>query len=354
MTWHRPPGARMRGIASGISSNRVGPSSNASYRASASSSSASASRSAWLRRPRIGGATAPTWRGDQAQTSCVECLAERHRWRLVAVPACLDDARLERGTVQREAQAGFAGRGMHDQFLLWRRRVRRGEAAAEPPRQSFARRIDVHHRHLRARNACQQRCGQQADHAGADHQHALAGQRRRIPCQIERRLHVGSQHRALRRHGVGHRNAHRGGSAGKHPGADAARRRVAHRACGRPRCSRTSPGTGTRHPSAARASPGAGSPERGRRTPAPRCRATRRSPACGPARALRRGRRSETVSPRISPRPGATVQKARASVMPAYRGVRATAGYRPAGHRRTDAPTSRSAARRSVLPFRPA
>ena len=212
-----------------MSSNRVGPSSSASYRASVSSSSASASRSAWLRRPRIGCATAPT---------CVAISRRRRAWNaspsgnarcLVAVPACLDDARLEGRPVQREQKTCFAGRCVHDQLLPGRRGIRAGEAAAEPPGEGFARRIDIHHRDLRGGNACQQRCGQQTDDTGTDHQHPLAGKRRRIPCQVQRGLHVGGQHRAVRRH------AHRAlectwsPGQGKRPGADAARRRAAHR-----------------------------------------------------------------------------------------------------------------------------
>ena len=141
----------------------------------------------------------------------MERLAERHSGRVVAVPACLDDACLEGGAVQCEPQPRFAGRGMHDQFLLGRGTVRCGEVAAEPSREGFARAIDVHHRDARAGNARQQRRGQQTDHTGADHQHALAGERRGIPRHVQRRLHVGGQHRALRRHDIGQRDAHRRG-----------------------------------------------------------------------------------------------------------------------------------------------
>ena len=139
----------------------------------------------------------------------MEGLAERQRGRAVAEPACLDDARLEGGAVQRQTKPCLARRCMHDQFLLGRRRVRAARSRSRTAAQSASRVGSMSTTVTRAAGMrASSDARQQADHAGADDQHALAGERRRIPNHVQRRLHVGSQHRTPRRHRVGHRDAH--------------------------------------------------------------------------------------------------------------------------------------------------
>ena len=115
--------------------------------ASVSSASASASRSAWVRRPRMAAATLPTWLRDQPQPArrgtprrAVPTGARSRE------PARLDDARLEAGAVERQAQPGLGGGGVHHQFLLGGGVGGGGEPAAQAGGEPGARGIDVHQR----------------------------------------------------------------------------------------------------------------------------------------------------------------------------------------------------------------
>ena len=258
MTWHRPPrreDARHRRPACPRTAS-VRPAARRRRDRPAARVPAPAAR-AWLRRPRIAGATAPTCeairRSRRAWNASPSGSGRRARRRTSSPRRCAPRRR-------RDASARRSPASLAEACTIssCSRGAASGAAkrAAEALRQRRARRVDVHHGHARGRDARQQRGGQQPDHAGADHQHPLAGERRGIPQHVQRGFHVRGQHGARasaprRAPGCTSRRAR-----GRRPGADAARRRAGRpSARGRPRCSRISPGTGTRRPSAARASP---------------------------------------------------------------------------------------------------
>ena len=89
----------------------------------------------------------------------------------------------------------------------WRR-----ERHPERARQRRARRIDVDECDLGARRLRAQERNQRADNAGADHRDAIGGTGCAVPHRVERGLHIGGEHRALRRQAVGKR----GESVGRH------------------------------------------------------------------------------------------------------------------------------------------
>ena len=70
-------------------------------------------------------------------------------------------------------------------------------------RQIRAARTDIDQRHLRPRQPGAQPGGERADHARAHHRDPVPRPRAAVPDDVERRLHVGRQHRPLRRHAGG-------------------------------------------------------------------------------------------------------------------------------------------------------
>ena len=292
---------------------------------------------------------------EDRQPPRMEGLAERQRHLAVAVPARLDDARLE----------AARGRAPAAARRRWRWHGRPAPARRAPPPAGEARRRGppparraagrCRTRQVDAGDARQQRRRQQPDHAGADDQRALAGQRPRVPEDVERRLHVRRQHRAVVRHGVGDGDAHRGRRQEQvlvrvEAEDAAAEQRRAARPRRRPwRSSRTSRGRGSRPPSAAPASPRTGSPARGPPAPGARCRATGPRRGCGPAPG--RGRAAAAPPRAAAPAPGATVQSARAAPHAPQTPGRARSSAMSnstSGSRR--APSRRSAARRRCAP----
>ncbi len=195
----------------------------------------------------------------------------------------------------------------------WRRRARRSRT---PSRSAIAaaRRAHVDQLHLAARNASREPGHQAPDGAAADDRDAAARDERRVPHGVDRGLEVGGQDRASRRHALGHQMRRRGRDhvarlvriEREHGAADQCRMARARRR--RRWRSRTSPGRGSRRPETAPASAGILRPARVRGTPAIRSRGSRRCTAS--ARRRRRAVGGASVSRRISPRPGAAIQKA--------------------------------------------
>ena len=87
-------------------------------------------------------------------------------------------------------------------------RAASGQREVDPERRGDRRlaRVDVDQLDRGSRHAREQRRGERADHAGADHRDPVADPGRRIPEAVERGLQVGGQHRARVRHGVRHRH----------------------------------------------------------------------------------------------------------------------------------------------------
>src|SRR5260221_11855751 len=144
-------------------------------------------------------------RRAQGQPPAVELLAERRRDRRRAVPAELDDRRLEAGEGERRRQACPAAAGMDDEIGIAGRLGGRGEGAAERGSKGAPTGIGVDERDARARQPRRQRCDETADDAGTDDCAAIADERSGIPQRVDRRLHVGGEHRALIRQRIGKR-----------------------------------------------------------------------------------------------------------------------------------------------------
>ena len=174
---------------------------------------------------------------DELQPAAVERAAERHRHRPGAVPAQLHDGRLVAGDVERGRKPGRRGAGVKHEVAIGRRRVgRRERQRRAPAANSRARRIDVDQRHLGARRSARRETPTSAPTTPAPTTAMRPdGPGARVPDGVERRLHVGGEHRALQRH-VRPAAAPRPRPAGRtRSGADAAQRR-----CGR--CSAAGPG----------------------------------------------------------------------------------------------------------------
>ena len=286
---------------------------------SASSSSASASRSAWLRRPRIAGATAPTWRRDQAQAPRMERLAERHGGVAVA------DTSSPRRCAPRRRRGASARRSPASLAEAWtisscsRGAVVRAWRSAQPKRCAPGR---------RAIGSMSTTVTRAPGCAPAARPPAARPRRRRSPACARRpaaprptaMFSAVSMLAASTARAVGTASG-----TGMHIAAGARKRswcgcstktRCAVRRVPRPRrCSRISPGTGIRPPISGARIAGywlAGTrPGEHQRLGAARDAAGQRAHQ----HLVRRG--GGRVSSRISPRPGATVQNARAAVHPA-------------------------------------
>src|ERR1700722_6444490 len=147
---------------------------------------------------------------DQLEAAAVEGAAERRRDIAGAVPAHFQDGGLVTGEVERGRKPGGAAARMDDEVAVAWRRLGRREADAEGGRKARPLGSDVDERHLGARQAAGEPCHQRADHAAAHPRDPVGRPGRCVPYGGEGGLHVGGEHRALRRHVVRNRDDRRG------------------------------------------------------------------------------------------------------------------------------------------------
>ena len=150
-------------------------------------------------------------RRSDRQPPSVERFAERHGHRAIAVPAQLDDRRLERGDLERALQAGLRAARVNHHVAIAARVLRRGEPDAERARDRRARRVHVHELDVARGDARGEPRRHAADGARADNRHAIADADAGVPHAVDGRLEIRCKHRARRRDAVGDEVRRRGG-----------------------------------------------------------------------------------------------------------------------------------------------
>ena len=157
---------------------------------------------------RCEGATLPTWLEIELQAAAVERAAERHRDVARAVPAQLDDGRLVAGEIERgrEPLGRWRWRGTRN-----RNRVGAASGVAKLSPSAAASAARAGSMSTSVTSAPSIRAQRYPTSAPTTPAPTTAirpdGPGRGVPGGVERRLHVGGEHRARRRHAVRHRHA---------------------------------------------------------------------------------------------------------------------------------------------------
>ena len=161
----------------------------------------------YVQRGRCDGATLPTWLATSRS---------RRLWNAPPSGAATSPAPYQLNSTTVASSPASAARCARPAALAlaWNTRSQsRGASSggakprAERARQRGTRRRDIDHRHLGAGHPRAQPRDQQPDHAAADDRDAVRRSGRAVPDRIERGLHIGGEHGALRRHAVRHRTA---------------------------------------------------------------------------------------------------------------------------------------------------
>ena len=119
-------------------------------------------------------------------------LAQRHRDRLVAVPAQLDDRRLERGDAQRELEARRRAAGVNHDVRAVAHGLGPREPDAERLRDGRPPRVEIDEFHVAPVDASRQPRSKAADGARADHHETVANPGVGVPQAVDRRFEVGA------------------------------------------------------------------------------------------------------------------------------------------------------------------
>ncbi len=184
----------------GRSRKSIGDAMSASSAASPSRPSAAARRRPMRPARPVRGRDLADLARDQPKTAAVEGLAERNRYFARTVPAQFDDGRLVAGKTQRRREPGRGGARMDDDVAIAGGIEGQREAGPQRGCDFGAAGIDVDQRNLRAGQLGAQPGAQRTHHPRADDGDPVGRSGRCVPDRVERRLHVGGEHAARRRH----------------------------------------------------------------------------------------------------------------------------------------------------------
>src|SRR5262245_35310368 len=139
----------------------------------------------------------------ELQAPAVERAAERHRRRVVPIPARLDDRRLDGGELERRRESCAFPARVHDDVCVAPSGGRGAERHTERARCGGLALVDVDELDLGRGDARREPCDDAADCSGADDRDAVADARRCVPQHVDRGLDVRREHGARGRHVVG-------------------------------------------------------------------------------------------------------------------------------------------------------
>ena len=139
------------------------------------------------------------------QAAGVEGFAQRQRHRPVAVPARLGDDALHPRHREGGGQSVGMAAGVDDEIGVRPRRRRRPERDLQSLGDRGPRGVRIDEGELGPGQPPAEPGAEQPDHAPAHDDDAVADRGAGVPQHVHRRLHVGGQHRAARRHPGRHR-----------------------------------------------------------------------------------------------------------------------------------------------------
>ena len=153
-----------------------------------------------------GPARAARWRHpadlarDEPQPAAMEGRSERHRDRMAPEPAQFQHQGFITRQRERRCQPLRVTAGVKHDIALARGFLRERKPNAKVVGEAFSVCDDINEGHLCARQRGAQPRHQGANDPGADDRDPVGGTRGRVPHSVERRLHVGGEHGAPRRH----------------------------------------------------------------------------------------------------------------------------------------------------------